>query len=108
MKKIVLLILASLSLNVNAGVWTGPKPLKMIYPLATSSVVLFQQTSPHSSECPQPEGAYYAIDVSHPNYKNIYSLLLTAYTTQEPVNFALNGCTGEGYTKIQQVIMAKQ
>ncbi len=92
--------------TVNAD-WTGSKKITMIYPQSQNATVLFKQISPSSSDCPGAAGAYYALEESHPNFKNIYSLLLAAYSMQEPVNLQLSGCNAEGYTKINLVIMQK-
>jgi|GEM_PF-4995205 len=109
MKMIQLILGASIvwfAASVSAD-WTGSKKVIMIYPQSQSATILFKQVSTSSSDCPGSAGAYYALEESHANYKNIYSLLLAAYSMQEPVNLLLSGCTNEGYTKINLVIMQK-
>lgn len=43
------------------------------------------------------------LDGNHPQYKEIYSFLLTAYTAAKDVNITVDGCDANGYKKLTMV-----
>ena len=68
-----------------------------------SNKILINQVSPSNpGEClksdyiylPQGEEAY---------HKNMFSTLLTAYATKQPVKLALKGCSPNGYPVVSEV-----
>ena len=45
---------------------------------------------------------YYIVDTSHPNMKEIYAMLLLAYSSDLPVNITATDCT-QGISRVRHV-----
>ena len=49
---------------------------------------------------------YYQLDKSHPFFKEIYSLLLAAHMSNQPIRIHLNGCV-QGLSKVRHIYSVK-
>jgi len=49
---------------------------------------------------------YYILDDQHPYFKEIYALILTSYTTSQPLTLSIDGCT-QGISRVKHITSSK-
>jgi hypothetical protein len=87
--------------------WNDSQLIQAIYPQDGTADVLIQQPSYAGSGCSGQSGKLFRLRADHPNYKSLYALLLSAYTTGQPVNlYLMNGaCTSNGYSEVSMAVL---
>ena len=107
MRKILLLVVFFASFSAYSGQWTGVQTIKDMYIHSSDgghALVKFPDMSINPYQCNNQDLHYIVDKANNPVFSEIYSLLLTAYTTKENVQLFLgNNCSVHGHPMIEHV-----
>ena len=92
MRKLIFVLMAFVSVPGFAGV-TGSGTIKYLQNAYGGWVFAVNATSNNPENCSKSS----MILVNHSQQKEIYSLILAAYTTAKPAIFYTSGCDSNGY-----------
>lgn len=104
MKKIMLSLILLVSGSSFADQWTAERKTLFLNPGAgvAGAGTWIAQADVVYSGCTRTDGAY--LQSTHPDYKEIYSLLLAAKMSDKPVKVYYGDCVGN-FTMIKQVAL---
>ena len=103
MKRMIIVFFWVVSLNVQAGEWSGKTDVIELYPYASGSVFIKFSKMINPEDCSRV--SWIRLDALENSMgKEIYSTLLTALTTGAKVNYYLSGCFGQ-YPKVHHIRM---
>jgi len=104
MKKFMLSLIFFVSCSSFADQWTTESKILFLNPGAgvAGSGTWVAQADVTYSGCARTDGAY--LQSTHPDYKEIYSLLLAAKLSDKPIKIYYGGCVGS-FTIIKQVVL---
>ena len=91
------------SVNAASGGSTG-KITNIYWYEGHRGVLLKQEGMSDLGECGRAD--YYILDDGHPFFKEIYSLILSAHLSSQPLNLHLNGCV-QGISRVKHVSSLK-
>lgn len=101
----LLFSLAVLSGQVNAASGgSSGKITRMLWYEGHSGVLVKQEGMSDLGGCGRPD--YYILDDQHPYFKEIYSLILAAHISSQPLSLHLDGCV-QGISRIKHVTSNK-
>ena len=88
------------STSVYAGDYVGSGTIKMMKNAYGGWILNTNGTTNNPDGCSKN---IVILESTHGQYKEVYSLLLSAYTAAKPVNIYVNGCDANGYNKFSFV-----
>ncbi|MDR7050151.1 hypothetical protein J2X54_002632 [Duganella sp. 3397] len=106
-KKIILAIFASLSLSSNVYAKDISEALRISdfhYYNGHVGLLVKQPVMKNGDACERSD--WYMLEKTHPYYKEIVALVMTAHFTGQPLVFGIEGCV-QGMPAIQHVISSK-
>jgi hypothetical protein len=93
MKKMLILfatLLACLQLPVWAGAQTSGKITHLLFYTGHAGVLVRQPEIIDPDQCGRKD--YYILPQEHPFFREVYSLLLAAHMSNQPLNLYVEGC----------------
>ncbi len=102
---ILFFLITSISCFANAasGVSTG-KITKILWYEGHTGVLIKQEGMSDLGGCGRAD--YYILDDQHPYFKEIYSLILSAHISSQPLSLRLDGCV-QGISRVKHIASNK-
>lgn len=100
MKRALATILLAMACATASAATSGSGVIRMLQSAYGGWIFSIDHTNNNPESCTKPT---MILQPTHAQYKEIYSLLLTAYVTGKPIIVFTNGCDSNGYNVVSMI-----